>query len=325
MPIPKTRYIWMNGRFVPWEKATIHVLSHALHYASSWFEGIRAYATRRGLAVFRLQDHLRRLRDTCSMYAVELPYLLDDLEHATLELLRRNRLGACYIRPIVFRGYGAMGILPFGCPIEVAIAAWRWGRYLGDDSAEHGVDVCVSSWTRPSNNALPAMAKAAANYLNSQLVKMEAVRHGYAEGIVLDEHGNICEGSGENVFLVREETLYTPPLAASILPGITRATVVQLAREEGIPVVEQVLPRAMLYVADELFLTGTAAEITPVRSVDRIQVGSGAVGPITRTIMERFARITVRGDDPYGWLTFVNKSRPGASKRTPARQTVNSK
>ncbi|GIV55203.1 MAG: branched chain amino acid aminotransferase [Candidatus Kapaibacterium sp.] len=325
MPIPKTRTIWMNGRFVPWEKAHVHVLSHALHYASSWFEGIRAYATKRGIAVFRLQDHLRRLQDSCKMYAVELPYTLEELERATLELLRRNRLGACYIRPLVFRGYGEMGVLPLNCPVEVVIAAWQWGRYLGEDSAERGVDICVSSWTRPSNNALPAMAKAAANYLNSQLVKIEAARHGYAEGLTLDEHGNLSEGSGENVFLVRDGTLYTPPLAASILPGITRATVVELARDEGIPVVEQIIPRAMLYVADEVFLTGTAAEITPVRSIDRIAIGSGTVGPVTRAIMERFARITRDGEDPYQWLTFVNKSSARASKRTRSSQTVNSK
>jgi branched-chain amino acid aminotransferase len=315
----------MNGRFVPWERAQVHVLSHALHYASSWFEGIRAYSTTRGVAVFRLRDHLRRLYDSCKMYAVEIPYSLDELERATLELLRRNRLGACYIRPLVFRGYGEMGVLPIGCPVEVAIAAWQWGRYLGEDSVERGVDICVSSWTRPSNNALPAMAKAAANYLNSQLVKMEAVRHGYAEGLTLDEHGNLSEGSGENVFLVRDRTLYTPPLAASILPGITRATVVQLARDEGIPVVEQIIPRAMLYIADEVFLTGTAAEITPVRSIDRVTIGSGTVGPITRAIMERFARITRDGEDPYRWLTFVNKSPARASKRMHTSKTVNSK
>lgn len=315
MPIPKTRFIWMNGRFVPWDKAQVHVLSHALHYGSSWFEGIRAYRTRRGTAIFRLRDHLRRLQDSCKIYSTELPYSLEQLEQATIELLRRNRLDACYIRPIAFRGYGEMGVSPVGCPVEVAIAAWKWGRYLGEDSLQRGIDVGVSSWIRPSNNALPAAAKAAANYMNSQLIRIEAQRHGYHEGLALDEHGNLSEGSGENVFLVRDGVLYTPPVAASILPGITRATVFRLARDAGIPVVEQIIPRAMLYTADELFLTGTAAEITPVRSVDRITISNGSVGPITRAIIEKFTAVVRDGDDPYGWLTFVNKSPSRASKR----------
>lgn len=316
MPIPKTRTIWMNGRFVPWDKATVHVLSHALHYGTSWFEGIRAYHTRRGTAIFRLGDHLQRLVHSCAMYYTELPYSVEVLSNATVELIRRNGLTDGYIRPIVFRGYGEMGVTPFNCPIEVAIAAWKWGRYLGKDSLETGIDVCVSSWTRIHGNTLPALAKAAANYMNSQLIRMEALRHGYDEGIALDADGNISEGSGENVFIVRDGVLYTPPLAASILPGVTRATVTQLARDAGIPVVEQPIPRAMLYVADEMFLCGTAAEITPVRSVDRIRVGTGALGPITKTILERFFAVVRDGEDRYGWLTFVNESRGRTSARS---------
>jgi branched-chain amino acid aminotransferase len=315
MPIPKTRLIWMNGRFVPWDKAQVHVLSHALHYGSSWFEGIRAYRTRRGTAVFRLHDHMRRLHDSCKIYYTDLPYSTEQLAEATIELLRRNELREGYIRPIVFRGYGEMGVTPFGCPVEVAIAAWKWGRYLGGDPLERGVDVCVSSWMRLHGNTLPTVAKAAANYMNSQLVRIEALRHGYDEGLTLDAHGNLSEGSGENVFLVRDGVLYTPPIAASILPGITRATVFQLARDAGIPIVEQVIPRAMLYVADEVFLTGTAAEITPVRTIDRITIGSGTVGPVTRTIVERFLAVVRDGDDPYGWLTFVNEPRKRSAKK----------
>jgi len=317
MPIPKTRTIWMNGRFIPWDKATVHVLSHALHYGSSWFEGIRAYRTRRGTAIFRLHDHLRRLEDSCKIYSTELPYSTEQLAAATVELLRRNKLSHCYIRPLVFRGYGEMGLMPFGSPVEVVIAAWKWGRYLGNEALEHGVDVCVSSWTRIQGNTLPTVAKAAANYMNSQLVRIEAQRNGYDEGLALDTNGNISEGSGENVFIVRNGVLYTPPIAASILPGITRSTVVTLAGELGLRVVEQVIPRAMLYVADELFLCGTAAEITPVRSVDRIPVGTGTVGPITRAILERFAAVVRDGQDPYNWLTFVNEPRQRRSIAKP--------
>ncbi len=313
MRIPKTRTIWMNGRFVAWEKATVHVLTHALHYGSSWFEGIRAYRTQRGTAIFRLQDHLRRLQDSCKIYYTELPFSTEQMAAATVELLRRNKLNECYIRPLVFRGYGEMGVTPFGCPVEVVIAAWKWGRYLGSDSLDRGVDVCISSWSRLHGNTLPTVAKAGANYMNSQLVRIEALRHGYDEGLALDTEGNLSEGSGENVFLVRDGVLYTPPVAASILPGITRATVITLAGELGIPVVEQVIPRAMLYVADEMFLCGTAAEITPVRSVDRITIGSGAIGPITRAIIDRFYAVIRDGNDPYGWLTFVHTPRPKRS------------
>lgn len=325
MALVKSRYIWMNGRFVPWDKAQVHVLSHALHYGSSWFEGIRAYCTRRGTAVFRLQDHLQRLIHSCKLYYTEIPYTVEQLSTATLELITRNRLSQCYIRPLAFRGYGEMGIMPFGCPVEVVIAAWKWGRYLGNDSIERGIDVCVSSWMRIHPNTLPTLAKAAGNYLNSQLIRIEAMRHGYDEGLSLDGHGNISEGSGENVFLVRDGALYTPPVASSILEGITRASVITLARELGIPVVEQSIPRTMLYVADEVFLTGTAAEIVPVCSVDRVTVGSGKVGPITKTLMERFYAVVHKGDDPYGWLTFVNRAPARTSRRRQSVVSSNSK
>lgn len=326
MPMPKTRYIWMNGRFVPWDKAQVHVLSHALHYGSSWFEGIRAYHTKRGTAIFRLRDHLRRLKDSCTIYHTELPYSIEELEAATIELLRRNRLDECYIRPIVFRGYGELGVTPFNCPVEVAIAAWRMERYLGARSIEEGVDVCISSWVRPNSNALPALAKAAANYMNAQLIRIEALRHGYDEGLSLDPDGNLSEGSGENVFLVRDGVIYTPPLGASILPGITRLTVLTFARELGIPVVEQTIPRALLYVAEEVFLTGTAAEIVPVRSIDRIPIGSGKPGPVVRQLIEKFFAVVRDGEDPYGWLSFVNDRAARTRKRAVASPvTSNSK
>ncbi|MCS7169092.1 MAG: branched-chain amino acid transaminase [Candidatus Kapabacteria bacterium] len=307
MPLKPVRYIWMNGRFVRWEQARIHVLSHVVHYGSSWFEGIRAYATRRGTAIFRLHDHLRRLERSVRMYHAEMPYNEEELVQVCKEVVVRNGLQECYIRPIVYRGYGDLGVYPLNCPVEVAVAAWEWGAYLGAEAVQHGVDVGVSSWQRIASNTMPAMAKAGGNYMNSQLVRIEAARHGYAEGISLDILGMVSEGSGENIFLVIDGVLYTPPLSASILPGVTRHTVITFAREEGIPVVETVLPRGLLYTADEIFFTGTAAEITPVRSVDGVRIGSGKPGPLTRLMQERFYRIVREGEDPYGWLTFVTR------------------
>lgn len=308
MPITPTKTIWKNGSFIPFEKANIHVLSHVVHYGSSWFEGIRCYENEQGTAIFRLQDHMRRLHHSLKIYRTQLPFSVDELSEAAVDLVRRNKLRQCYIRPFALRGFGDMGVYGLRCPVEVYIAAWEWGAYLGDDAASNGVDVCVSSWDRISPNALPSMAKAGGNYMNSQLVKMEAVENGYAEGICLDSYGNIAEGSGENVFLVVNDELITPPAASSLLPGITRDTVITLADELGVTVREQNIPRAMLYSCDEMFLTGTAVEITPVKSVDRIAVGRGKVGNVTRALQQAFHRITVHGEDPYGWLSPVRKT-----------------
>ncbi|MCS7314713.1 MAG: branched-chain amino acid transaminase [Bryobacterales bacterium] len=301
-----TEKIWHNGSFIDWEDARIHVLSHVVSYGSSVFEGIRCYATARGPVIFRLRDHLRRMLDSARIYRMEVGFSLEELAAAVVELVRVNRLASCYIRPIVLRGYGEMGV--YGCrnPVEVFLACWEWGRYLGEDALASGVDVCVSSWRRPAPDTLPTMAKAGANYMNSQLIKMEAVANGYDEGIALDAAGFVSEGSGENIFLVRDGRILTPPLGASVLPGITRDTVMRLAGELGIPVVETLIPREMLYIADELFFTGTAAEITPIRSVDRIPVGAGRRGPITEKLQKEFFAI-VEGTKPdaHGWLTPV--------------------
>lgn len=309
MPITPTRTIWKNGTFIPFEKASIHVLSHVVHYGTSWFEGIRCYETDEGVALFRLQEHMRRLHQSLKVYRSQLPFSVDELSEAATDLVRRNKLGRCYVRPFALRGFGDMGIYSLRCPLEVYIAAWEWGAYLGDDAADNGVDVCVSSWDRITPNSMPSVAKAGGNYMNSQLVKMEAVENGYAEGICLDAYGNIAEGSGENVFIVQDDILITPPSASSLLPGITRDTVMTLATELGVTIREENIPRAMLYTCDEMFLTGTAVEITPVKSVDRIAVGRGRVGPVTRALQQAFHKITVNGEDPYGWLTPVKKPR----------------
>jgi branched-chain amino acid aminotransferase len=299
------RWIWMNGRLVEFEKATIHVMSHALHYGSGVFEGIRCYDTRRGPAVFRLPEHIRRLEQSAKIYRMEMPVPVAEFSEAVLETIRANEYDSCYIRPLVYRGFGTMGVNPLRSPVEAVIAVWPWGKYLGD-AAESGVDVCVSSWRRPSSEALPAVAKATGNYLNSQLIKIEALTNGYIEGIALDSNGYVSEGSGENLFMVRGGALVTPPLAASLLHGITRHTVSTLARELGIEVREEMIARGQLYTCDELFLTGTAAEITPVRSVDRYQVGAGCPGPVTSRILKAFQGvITGEAEDRHGWLTPV--------------------
>lgn len=306
MPIQKMDYIWFNGELVEWDKATVHVLSHAIHYGTSFFEGIRCYETPQGPAIFRLTPHMQRLIDSAKIYRTTIPYTLDQLVAAVKETVRANRLRSGYIRPVVFRGYGEIGVNPLNNPVEVAIATIEWGKYLGAEAMEQGVDVCISSWNRFAPNTMPALAKAGGNYMNSQLIKMEAIANGYAEGIALDADGHISEGSGENLFLVRNSVIYTPPLTSSILSGITRDTVMTLLREIGVEVREQVLPREMLYLADELFFTGTAAEITPIRSVDRIPVGTGRRGPITAAVQEVFFGI-VQGERPdrYGWLEYV--------------------
>ena len=309
-----TEKIWHNGKFIYWDDAKVHVLSHTLHYGSSVFEGLRCYSTPAGPAIFRPADHMRRLTDSAKIYRIEdIGYTREQLVDAMAELVRVNRMDSCYIRPIAFRGYGEMGVLPLQNPIEVYIACWHWGVYLGPEALGEGVDVCVSSWTRLAPNTLPAMAKASANYMNSQLMKMEAVTNGYSEAIALDAAGYISEGSGENIFVVRDGKLYTPPLGTSALPGITRDTVLCLAGDLGFDVIEQAIPREMLYIADELFFTGTAAEITPLRSVDRIKIGSGRRGPLTERLQREFFAI-IRGEteDRYGWLMPVTAVRPVA-------------
>jgi branched-chain amino acid aminotransferase len=301
-PFAGVRWIWMNGRLVEFEKASIHILSHALHYGSGVFEGIRCYKTKRGPAVFRLAEHLDRLENSAKVYRMPIPYSMDELTVAVGETIRANELEACYIRPIVYRGFGTLGVNPLRSPVDVAIAVWPWGKYLGEE-ADQGVDVCVSSWRRVSPDALPAVAKATGNYLNAQLIKMEALTNGYIEGIALDHRGFVSEGSGENIFLYMNNALVTPPVAASLLSGITRDTVLQIARDLDFPVRREMVPRGHLYTCDELFLTGTAAEITPVRSVDRIPVGKTCPGPVTQRIMERFhGVVTGEIEDRHGWL-----------------------
>jgi branched-chain amino acid aminotransferase len=302
----KTEFIWFNGELVPWDKAQIHVLSHVVHYGSSVFEGVRCYATPGGPAIFRLKEHTRRFFDSAKIYRMEIPFTPDAINDACRKIVSANKLESAYLRPVAFRGYGELGVDPRPCPVDVAIAALSWGTYLGADALEQGVDVGVSSWTRMAPNTLPSMAKAGGNYLNSQLVRLEAAQHGYSEGIVLDTQGFVSEGSGENLFLVRDGKVFTPPLSASVLPGITRDTAVQLAKELNIEVVEAQLPRESLYIADELFFTGTAAEVTPVRSVDGIQVGAGRRGPITEQIQSAFFDL-ISGEltDRWGWLDHI--------------------
>jgi branched-chain amino acid aminotransferase len=313
--ITETGWIWRDGEFVRWQDATVHVLAHSLQFGSSVFEGIRCYSTPRGPAIFRLEDHLQRMIDSCKIYRMDMKYSLDELVAACCELVDRNGVDACYLRPMVVRGYGASGMVPFDSPVAVYLPCWPWGAYLGDGALENGVDACVASWNRMAPNTIPMMAKVAGNYLSGQLIKMEALRNGFAEGIGLGPNGMISEGSGQNLFVVHRGTIYTPTINGTLLHGITRYSILTLARDMGIPVREQELPREMLYTADEVFLTGTASEVTPVRSVDRIQVGSGKRGPITTQLQQRFLDL-VRGvgEDTYGWLTYVRAER--ASKQS---------
>jgi len=308
--ITATDWIWHDGQFVPWADAQVHVLCHSLQFGSSAFEGIRCYSTPRGPAIFRLEDHLERLADSCRIYRMELQYTVDELVAACCELVDKNGLDACYLRPMVLRGYGAAGMVPFDSPVEVYLPCWPWGTYLGAGALENGVDACVSSWHRPAPNTIPGMAKVAGNYLSGQLIKMEALANGFAEGIALSPDGMVSEGSGQNVFLVHRGTLYTTMLNGTLLHGITRDTILTLARDAGIPVREQPIPREMLYMADEIFFTGTAAEVTPVRSVDKIKIGNGRPGQVTQQLQQRFLDIA-RGiaPDSHGWLTFVRAER----------------
>src|ERR1041385_3646302 len=313
--ITETGWIWRDGEFVRWQDATVHVLAHSLQFGSSVFEGIRCYGTPRGPAIFRLEDHLQRMIDSCKIYRMELKYSLDELVAACCELVDRNGLDACYLRPMVVRGYGASGMVPFDSPVEVFLPCWPWGAYLGEGALENGVDACVASWNRMAPNTIPMMAKVAGNYLSGQLIKMEALRNGFAEGIGLAPNGMISEGSGQNLFVVYNGTIYTPTINGTLLHGITRHSILTLARDMGSPVREQELPPEMLSAAEEVFLSGPASEVTPVRSVDRITVGSGKRGPITTQLQQRFLDL-VRGagEDTYGWLTYVRAER--ASKQS---------
>jgi branched-chain amino acid aminotransferase len=306
-----TEKIWHNGRLIPWDDARIHVLSHVTSYGSSVFEGIRCYSTPAGPSIFRPREHVRRLLDSAKIYRMDLGFRADELIEAMRNLVQVNKLDSCYFRPIAIRGYGDVGVLPFNNPVDVYIACWEWGKYLGEEALANGVDVCVSSWTRIAPNTLPALAKAGANYMNSQLIRMEAHLNGYAEGIALDSSGYVSEGSGENIFVVRDGKIHTPPLGASVLPGITRDTVMQLAQALDIPLIETLVPREMLYIADEVFFSGTAAEITPIRSIDRITVGDGKRGPVTERLQHAFFEI-VDGKTPdrYGWLDGVPAQQP---------------
>jgi branched-chain amino acid aminotransferase len=306
MSFTGTGKVWMNGKIVDWKDATIHVASHVVHYASGVFEGARCYKTPTGSAFFRLDAHMRRLYDSAKIYRMTPPIDCDALTEAVIDTVKANGLEACYIRPLIYRGYEALGVNPLPCPIETCILVWEWGAYLGPEALEQGVDVRVSSWARSAPNTFPAMAKSVANYANSGLIKMEAVIEGYSEGIALNPDGLLSEGSGQNLFIIREGRLLTPPLASSVLAGITRDTVITLARDLGLEVTEQELPREMLYIADELFFCGTAAEVTPIRSVDKIPVGSGRRGPITSALQQAFFDyINGVHADRHAWLTPV--------------------
>ena len=320
MAFPGTGKIWMNGKLVDWKDATIHIATHVIHYGSGVFEGARCYATPKGSACFRLDAHMRRLQHSAKIYRMEYALDLAGWSNAVLETIRANEMKACYIRPILYRGYDSLGVNPLTCPVDAAIMLWDWGAYLGKEALEQGTDVKVSSWSRMAPNTLPAMAKSAANYANSALIKMEALADGYAEGIALDVSGNISEGSGQNIFMVRDGIIYTPPLGSSILGGITRDSVMTLARDLGYTVSESIIPREALYIADELFFVGTAAEVTPIRSVDKQTVGSGSRGPITTALQQSFFDV-INGEvpDTHGWLTYVYPSE--SALRTPLRAT----
>jgi branched-chain amino acid aminotransferase len=306
MSIQATEKIWHNGKLVPWNDAQIHIMSHVVNYGSSVFEGIRCYAGAGGPAIFRLREHIQRLLDSAKIYRIDVDYTLDQLCDASLELVAVNQTWPCYLRPIVMRGYGEAGVNPFNTPTEVYMANYPWGKYLGTGDVSEGVDVCVSSWTRIAPNTMPAMSKAGANYMNSQLIKMEAILNGYVEGIALDVNGYVSEASGANIFIVRKGKLLTPPLGNSVLPGITRDAVITLAEDIGIPIIEQMIPREMLYVAEEVFFCGTASEITPIRSIDKININSGITGPVTLALQREFFGILSGSiSDRHAWFTKV--------------------
>jgi branched-chain amino acid aminotransferase len=306
MSFPGTGKIWMNGKFVDWKDANIHIATHVIHYGSGVFEGARCYSTPKGSACFRLEPHMRRLMESGKIYRMEYPLDLQGWMNVVLDTIRANEMKACYIRPLLYRGYKELGVNPLGIPVDAAVMVWDWGAYLGAEALEQGVDVKISSWTRMAPNTLPAMAKSTANYANSALIKMEALADGYAEGIALDVSGNISEGSGQNIFMVRDGAIYTPPLGSSILGGITRDSVITLARDLGYTVSESIIPREALYIADEVFFVGTAAEVTPVRSIDRQTIGAGRRGPVTQALQQAFFDvINSEVPDTHGWLTYV--------------------
>jgi branched-chain amino acid aminotransferase len=307
MAFDESGKIWFNGKFVDWKDANLHVLSHVVHYGSSVFEGIRCYNTKKGPAIFRLHEHVQRLINSGKIYRMDIPYSVNDLSQAIIETVRINKLKECYIRPVAFRGYNELGVYPLNCPVETVIAAWGWGKYLGEEAIENGVDVGISSWRRMAPDTMPNMAKAGSNYMNSQLAKMESIINGYDEGIMLDYQGMVSEGSGENIFVVLDEVLYTPPISSSLLSGLTRDSIITLAEEMGFDVHEEQIPREMLYIADEVFLTGTAAEVTPVRSIDKIVVGKGYRGQVTKKLQEAFfAVVNGVNENDHGWLTIVD-------------------
>ena len=298
--------IWIDGNMVEWKDANIHVLSHVIHYGTSVFEGIRAYKNDNGVAVFRLKEHVKRLFDSAKVYKIDIPYTPEEIEEAILETVRVNDLNGCYIRPIVFRGYGELGVNPLNCPVNVVIAAWEWGSYLGEEGMENGVDIGVSSWRKPAPDTFPTLAKCGANYMNSQLAKIEAIENGFDEAIMLDYEGHVSEGSGENIFLVEGEKLYTPSMASSNLKGITRDSIMTISKDLGYEVVEETISRERLYFADEVFFTGTAAEVTPIRSIDRKTIGIGKRGPVAEKLQKTFFDIVeAKSEDKYGWLTYI--------------------
>ena len=309
-----TEWIWHDGDFIPWADANVHVLAHSMQFGSSVFEGIRCYETPQGPAIFRLEDHLQRLLNSCKIYRMEMTYTLDELVAACCELVEKNGLPSCYVRPMVIRGYGAAGMVPFDSPVEVFLPCWPWGAYLGDHAMENGADACVSSWHRMAPNTTPSMAKVAGNYLGGQLIKMEALANGYDEAIALGPDGLISEGSGQNVFIVQKGVVFTTPTNGTLLPGITRDSIMTLAMDSGLEVREQGLQREMLYTADEVFLTGTASEVTPVRSVDKIKVGAGKTGEVTKLLQRTFLDV-VHGktEDTHHWLCQVRAERASAT------------
>ncbi len=316
MSFDGAKLIWMNGQMMPWEKASVHVMAHALHYGSSVFEGIRMYGTPAGPKIFRLGDHVRRLFDSAKIYRMQLPYSIDELTTVCKQVCLANDLiDGAYIRPVAFLGYGEIGLAPkAGHQVDVAVGAWKWGAYLGADGLEKGVDVCVSSWQRVAPNTIPSMAKAGGNYLSSQLISTEAKRLGFAEGIALSTDGTVSEGAGENLFVIRDGQLMTPPSTASILTGITRDTIIKLANDLGLTVREQSIAREALYLADEMFFTGTAAEVTPIRSVDRIEIGAGKRGPITEQLQNAFFGLFDGStEDRYGWLDGLDEAQPAVA------------
>jgi len=309
MAIKEAEKIWMNGKFVKWNDAKIHVLSHVIHYGSSFFEGIRSYKTKQGTAVLRIDEHVKRLINSAKIFRAEIPYSFEQITDAIIETIRINNLEECYIRPFAYRGYDDIGVNPLNNPVDLTIAAYEWGSYLGKGAVENGIDVCVSSWRRSAPNSTPTMSKIGGAYMNSQLIKMEALVNGYSEGIALDSNGFISEGSGENIFMVYEGILFTPQISNAILPGVTRKSVIHIAREMGYEVKETNIMREMLYIADEIFFTGTAAEITPIRSVDKSIIGKGSPGKVTKQLQEAFFDIIENGNDKYGWLTFIDDEK----------------